>query len=1262
MRVLAGAKRLSTPPALRRSLSESSLGRPASRDEEQLRRHCSTLPDSLRAPASPRGPAAEERSGSSMRYSLYQSPHLLLLQGYSQQHKEIVKEIHFGVQELRGARTSCLHHPRFSRGKENKERAVVLLARGAGSGGVAAHPAQPPLLTPRLPARQDSLVYLLNREQHTVGQRTQASKPSISLSAPDILPLHCTIRKLRASRHRSEEQLVLEPSAGAGVSINFCQVARTAVLRHGDLLSLGLYYLLLYKDPTKAQPLPAQTLLRLRALHPEGPPVCGACGSLLRERGFSGAPSKKRGSSPTGGPRAPRRKLMLEFEPAAEDVLLRRIVTLIEPGGDDHKLTPAFLLCLCIQHSATSFEPGDFGQLLLKAAKMIQRTVWVSRWGGAKGWGQWGPPPGFPSLVPTSSLVLSPSLPAQERTRELAEKQSQHQDPAALSRFGIADLLPDLQHILFWMSNAIEVLYFVQQKSPTYIQSMEEELDVKGSKESLFSSTITASEEAMTVLEEVIMYTFQQCVYYISKPRKSVELPRRASLLGRRCLGRARLAPAAARRGGQQGIMVRFRAGGKGAPGLSPLDRAAPRGSREQSGQCEAGERGVVCGTRPARTQGMLLGCSVLASLSAAAQRGGVLGVGCGSCKKQTNKQRKERGAAVSSQLLLPPGQCLYVSLPALLECNPFPNPSEGREGWRASPPLPEELRRVVLTYQAVLDLLRQYEVHPEITSQMFAYLFFFSNTLLFNQLLDKGSSLGCFHWSQGVKLRASVRLLLEWLRGAGFEQLAQQFFAKLASVANLLAMPGSQLLQLSWPALRAEFPALSPAQLHRVLSQCQAVMDVGFVAAWQPGEEESTAAFQHEGMLESFDNHPPIILPSGGFKVDLEVETLDDNIYRHLLYIRHFLWSLQSKSPHGGEGPGSAPPKVASVPAPHGGAVFGVGGGAFFGYLFLLFKKEPRATPEILDENVSLVAAPGGCTEPELDGSPQPTLDANGCPRQHLAGEPQLQEKLQQLQLGRGTAPPAPSCLLTPPTTPLNFDSASPESPQGTGKALQDPRRNGMNGTKSSTPEGTQDRRCPWKGCRRNCKAEFGGRQSDNNPVSPLAGCSPTPYDYPTPESSSRSSATDDFCYVFVVELERGPLGLGMGLIDGLHTPLTSPGIYIRTLIEDSPAAADGRLSIGDRILAVNGTSLIGADYQRLQGRAARTHLAVSALRAQLLWAHFFGAVSLWLGPQRSPLPLAALCSAVDLIRSGGKKLRFLVAKSDMEIAKKIVSSSSSS
>lgn len=81
--------------------------------------------------------------------------------------------------------------------------------------------------------------------------------------------------------------------------------------------------------------------------------------------------------------------------------------------------------------------------------------------------------------------------------------------------------------------------------------------------------------------------------------------------------------------------------------------------------------------------------------------------------------------------------QSLYVCLPALLECPPFQ--TERRESWCSAPQLPEELRHVVSVYQATMDLLRQFRVHPEIASQVLAYLFFFSSTLLFNQLLDKG-------------------------------------------------------------------------------------------------------------------------------------------------------------------------------------------------------------------------------------------------------------------------------------------------------------------------------------------------------------------------------------------------------------------------------------------------------------------------------------------------------------------------------------------
>lgn len=53
-----------------------------------------------------------------------------------------------------------------------------------------------------------------------------------------------------------------------------------------------------------------------------------------------------------------------------------------------------------------------------------------------------------------------------------------------------------------------------------------------GSKESLFSCTLTASEEAMAVLEEVVLYSFQQCVYYLSKVPRGLTPDARAGVMG----------------------------------------------------------------------------------------------------------------------------------------------------------------------------------------------------------------------------------------------------------------------------------------------------------------------------------------------------------------------------------------------------------------------------------------------------------------------------------------------------------------------------------------------------------------------------------------------------------------------------------------------------------------------------------------------------------------------------------------------------------
>lgn len=90
--------------------------------------------------------------------------------------------------------------------------------------------------------------------------------------------------------------------------------------------------------------------------------------------------------------------------------------------------------------------------------------------------------------------------------------------------------------------------------------------------------------------------------------------------------------------------------------------------------------------------------------------------------------------------------QTLYVVLPGLLDCNPFGAEPSSEQCRRAVGVcvcavcvMPEAVRRVVSVLQTTADLLQQYQVHSEIQSQMFAYLFFFTNVSLFNQLIDKG-------------------------------------------------------------------------------------------------------------------------------------------------------------------------------------------------------------------------------------------------------------------------------------------------------------------------------------------------------------------------------------------------------------------------------------------------------------------------------------------------------------------------------------------
>lgn len=117
--------------------------------------------------------------------------------------------------------------------------------------------------------------------------------------------------------------------------------------------------------------------------------------------------------------------------------------------------------------------------------------------------------------------------------------------PEHLQPLSMQDLSPGLRPLVLWMANSIELLHFVQHDVPQLLPWRQDQEDkgghfavapprwrrvecvffqmyvyacvFSGVLDAEMSSTRTACEEAMTVLEEVIMFTFQQSVYYLTK-------------------------------------------------------------------------------------------------------------------------------------------------------------------------------------------------------------------------------------------------------------------------------------------------------------------------------------------------------------------------------------------------------------------------------------------------------------------------------------------------------------------------------------------------------------------------------------------------------------------------------------------------------------------------------------------------------------------------------------------------------------------------
>ncbi|XP_072549998.1 ras-associating and dilute domain-containing protein-like isoform X2 [Salminus brasiliensis] len=800
--------------------------------------------------------------------------------------------------------------------------------------------------------RQDFVIYLMSGNSCVFGccsdpiEDMERLKLDVVLYAPDVLPQHCCVRRLDATNPQPEGSkrtlTLIQPLNGAPVTRNGIPIKDESELFPGDLVGLGQHYLFLFKDPTApdAQKMPSW----MASLCPpaEDSP-CKTCGSSVRKpRTHRRVKANWRDQED--------RVFSLSYHQHQEDQVLEKILTMVDPGERGPKLIPAFLLCLCIQHSAASFELAHFRKLLLRIANQIQLTMW-------------------------------------ERTKELAALQpdfgsgDMQPEPEEVHLLGMEELIPGLQPLVFWMANSIELLHFIQHEVPMLLPWTQQDEDNQ-SKElnSQILSTRTASEEAMTVLEEVIMFTFQQTVYYLTKS--------------------------------------------------------------------------------------------------------------------------------------------LYAVLPGLLDSNPFSESGQLR--------MPVSVSNILDVLKKALQLLNTFQVHTEISSQLLAYLFFFTNASLFNILMERGSGGGFYQWSRGVQIRANLDLLMDWTQSIGLSDLAVEFFQKLSSAVNLLATPKETLLQASWPSLRAEFTHLNPAQLHHMLREYNAGRTCP--SCWTPSPEEAEAALQTSEILESFDNHPPLILPNSTFYLELGKPITEPGFVSQLQLLQEFIHTLPITQTQ------------KELPPP-----------------------QDLEKGKDLMEYTQLLSSPSG-TEPELHApcaTPDSTVGVSSETEDHLclsasplhikeslgdlsSCEAVLAQKLKSLELQSNLPGETdlgyhkslaldPSCLLTPPNTPQGLELAELEANLQEAVGRQHKKvGNGLMGA-----AGQQDER-----------------------------------------KEEEEEDEDERDEVFTVELSKGPHGLGLALVDGLKTPLRMSGIYVKSVVPDSPAAQCQRLRLGDRILAVNGVSLVGVDY----------------------------------------------------------------------------------
>ena len=241
----------------------------------------------------------------------------------------------------------------------------------------------------------DLILYLLHQQACLIGgnhankESTEHLVIDIALEAQDILPHHCWIFQRQVSNPLANVDecvydISIEPINNAPVMVNGSLISSNTLLTSGDIICIGRHYMFMFKDPSSEQRdidiqhfhpkhhdrIEPQPEIKYESQHAqpinfERPKDWVAPNAYINKRALEYYADTNR--------------LKLSYRIEREDAILDYIGSM-QPGRDGRGfgLSPAYVLVMCLEHAAYSYDQKHTKDLIIRAAALVHSLAWVS--------------------------------------------------------------------------------------------------------------------------------------------------------------------------------------------------------------------------------------------------------------------------------------------------------------------------------------------------------------------------------------------------------------------------------------------------------------------------------------------------------------------------------------------------------------------------------------------------------------------------------------------------------------------------------------------------------------------------------------------------------------------------------------------------------------------------------------------------------------------------------------------------------------------